>query len=226
MTRNNKSLPDTFKIFLSEWPLWLLIVATLMLGVVVYPHLPEQVASHWNYRGEVDGYSSRGWGAFGIPLLTAGIYLGMLLLPLIDPNRQNYEKFAGAYRVIKALLVVFMTALQLVVILNALGFKTPVGKIVMTGVSLLVLIIGNYMGQFRHNYFVGIKTPWTLASEEVWRKTHRLGGRLWVAAGILGLAGALLGGPVGGLALAVALALAVIVPFVYSYLEYRKLSKW
>ncbi|MDD4238212.1 MAG: SdpI family protein [Desulfotomaculaceae bacterium] len=225
MNRANKHLPDIFKIFLSEWPLWLLIVAALVLGVVVYPQLPEQVASHWNYRGEVDGYSSRCWGAFGIPLLTAGIYLGMLLVPLIDPRRQNYEKFAGAYRVIKAVLVIFMTGIHLIVILSALGFQVPVDKAVMTGMSLLILIIGNYMGQFRHNYFVGIKTPWTLASEEVWQKTHRLGGRLWVAAGILGLAGTLLGGPAGGLVLALALALAVIVPFVYSYLEFRRLSK-
>lgn len=225
MTGNNKQLPDTLKIFLSEWPLWLLIVAALVLGAVVYPQLPERVASHWNYRGEVDGYSSRCWGAFGIPLLTAGIYLGMLLVPLIDPRRQNYEKFAGAYRAIKAVLVIFMTGIQLVVVLNALGFQVPVEKVVVTGVSLLILIIGNYMGQFRHNYFVGIKTPWTLASEEVWRKTHRLGGRLWVAAGILGLAGALLGGPAGGLVLAAALAVAAIFPIVYSYFEFRKLSK-
>lgn len=225
MIRKNRRLPETFKIFLSEWPLWLLIVAALVLGVAVYPQLPEQVASHWNYRGEVDGYSSRNWGAFGIPLLTAGIYLGMLLLPLIDPSRQNYEKFAGAYRVIKAMLVIFMTGLHLVVILNALGFQVQVDKVVMGGVSLLILIIGNFMGQFRHNYFIGIKTPWTLASEVVWRKTHRLGGRLWVAAGILGLAGTLLGGPTGGLLLAAALALAVIIPFVYSYLEFRRLSK-
>ena len=223
--RINKRLPDIFKIFLSEWPLWLLIVAALVLGAVVYPQLPERVASHWNYRGEVDGYSSRCWGAFGIPLLTAGIYLGMLLLPLIDPRRQNYEKFAGAYRVIKAVLVIFMTGIHLVVVLNALGFKVPVDKVVITGVSLLILVIGNYMGQFRHNYFVGIKTPWTLASEEVWRKTHRLGGRLWVAAGILGLAGALLGGPFGGLVLVAALIIAAIFPIVYSYLEFRRLSK-
>lgn len=225
MNRINKRLPDTFKIFLSEWPLWLLVVAALVLGAVVYPQLPEQVASHWNYRGEVDGYSSRCWGAFGIPLLTAGIYLGMLLLPLIDPSRQNYEKFAGAYRIIKAVLVIFMIGLHLVVVLNALGFHAPVDRIVMTGVSLLILIIGNYMGRFRHNYFVGIRTPWTLANETVWCKTHRLGGRLWVAAGILGLAGALMGGAAGGLALAIALALAVIIPFVYSYLEFRRLSK-
>lgn len=225
MIRRNKRLPEIFKIFLSEWPLWLLIVAGLVLGAAVYPQLPERVASHWNYRGEVDGYSSRCWGAFGIPLMTAGIYLGMLLLPLIDPRRQNYEKFAGAYRVIKAVLVIFMTGIHLIVVLNALGFQLPVDRIVMTGVSLLFLIIGNYMGQFRHNYFVGIKTPWTLASAEVWRKTHRLGGRLWVVAGVLGLVGAVLRGPVGGAVLVTALVLAAIVPIVYSYLEFRRISK-
>ncbi|OPX86794.1 MAG: Immunity protein SdpI [Pelotomaculum sp. PtaB.Bin104] len=225
LNKGNKHSPSLINTLLQEWPLWLLIVAALVLGAVIYPQLPERVASHWNFRGEVDGYSSRFWGAFGIPLMTAGIYLLMLFVPLIDPRRENYENFAGAYRAIKAATVIFMICIHLVVVLSVLGFQVPVGKVIPAGVSLLILIIGSRMGQLRHNYFVGIKTPWTLASEEVWQKTHRLGGRIWVAAGILGLAGALLGGSAGALVLAAALALAVIVPVVYSYLVYRRISE-
>lgn len=208
----------------AEWPLLLIILGSLLAGMVIYPQLPEQVASHWNYKGEVDAYSSRFWGAFGIPLMTAGIYALMLVLPIIDPRRQNYEKFTGVYRLFKGLMVLFMTGLYLVVILNAIGYRVPVDRVTMAGISILFMIIGNYMGQVRHNYFVGIKTPWTLASERVWQKTHRLGGRLWVVAGITGLAASWIGGAGGGILLAASLGLAVIVPVVYSYLEYRKVE--
>lgn len=209
-------------ILASDWPLLLLILGSLALGAAVYPQLPEQVASHWNFKGEVDGYSSRFWGAFGIPLMTAGIYVLMLALPSIDPRRENYIKFAGVYRLFKAVMVVFMTGLYLIVILNALGYPVPVDRAVMSGVSLLFVVLGNFMGQVRHNYFVGIKTPWTLADEQVWQKTHRLGGRLWVAAGLVGLVASLIGGATGGVILFAALAVATVIPIVYSYLEFRR----
>lgn len=212
------------KDLISDWPLLLLILGGLAIGAVLYPQLPERVASHWNFKGEVDGYSSRFWGAFGIPLMTAGIYALMLVLPSIDPRRENYRKFAGAYRLFKATLVVFMTGVYLIVILNALGYRVPVDRAMMSGLSLLFVVLGNFMGQIRHNYFVGIKTPWTLANEQVWQKTHRLGGRLWVAAGLVGLAASVIGGSAGGVILAVSLGVATVIPMVYSYLEFRKLA--
>lgn len=207
---------------ISDWPLLLIILGSLAVGVMVYPQLPEMVASHWNFKGHVDGYSSRFWGAFGIPLMTAGIYALMLVLPLIDPRRENYKKFAGVYRLFKVVLVIFMTGVYLIVILNALGYRVPVDRAIMAGISLLFLVLGNFMGQIRHNYFVGIKTPWTLANEQVWQKTHRLGGRLWVAAGLVGLAASLLGGTAGGIIMAVALGVATVVPMVYSYIEFHR----
>ncbi|BAF59680.1 predicted integral membrane protein [Pelotomaculum thermopropionicum SI] len=210
------------KFLSSEWPLLLLIIGSLAAGAALYPQLPERVPSHWNFRGEVDGYSSRFWGAFGIPLMTAGIYVMMLVLPLIDPRRQNYQKFAGVYRLFRAVMVIFMTGLYAVVLLSALGHQIAVDRITMAGISLLFVVLGNFMGQIRHNYFVGIKTPWTLADEQVWQKTHRLGGRLWVAAGLVGLAASLIGGAAGGIVLAVSLGTATIIPVVYSYLVFRR----
>jgi len=210
------------KFLSSEWPLLLLIIGSLAAGAALYPHLPERVPSHWNFRGEVDGYSSRFWGAFGIPLMTAGIYVMMLVLPLIDPRRQNYQKFAGVYRLFRAVMVIFMTGLYAVVLLSALGHQIAVDRITMAGISLLFVVLGNFMGQIRHNYFVGIKTPWTLADEQVWQKTHRLGGRLWVAAGLVGLAASLIGGAAGGIILAVSLGTATIIPVVYSFLVFRR----
>lgn len=220
--RNEDTTGRWYSFIRTEWPLLFIIVGTLIAGWLIYPHLPEQVASHWNLRGEVDGYASRTWGAFGLPLMTAAIYLLMLLLPSIDPRKQNYQKFAGAYRLFRAVMVLFMTGLYVVVVASALGGQIPVGRVVITGMALLFIVIGNFMGQIRQNYFVGIKTPWTLANEVVWQKTHRLAARLWVGAGLIGLVAAFAGGTAGAGLLGISLVLAVVFPIVFSYLEYRR----
>lgn len=219
---NNRGLWQTL---VADWPIILIILCSIVIGIIVYPHLPERVPSHWNIKGQVDAYSSRLWGAFGIPLMTAGIYIMMVLLPLIDPRRQNYQKFTGAYQALKAVLVIFLTGLYVLIILSSLGRQIPIGSAVIGGIGILFIVIGNYMGQFRHNYFVGIKTPWTLANEQVWQKTHRLGGRLWVFSGFLVLVAAVFSGTVGAVILGVSLVIAAVVPIVYSYLEFRKIQK-
>lgn len=205
-----------------EWPLLLMIIGALVASFIIYPHLPERVASHWNLKGEVDRYSSRAVGAFGPPIMTAVMYIMMLLLPLIDPRKQNYQKFAAAYRLLRAVMVVFMISFYGVVVANAQGYLIPVGRVAMTGVALLFIVMGNFMGQIRQNYFVGIKTPWTLANEVVWQKTHRLAARLWVGAGLIGLLAALAGGVAGSVIMGVSLGVAVIIPVVFSYLEFRR----
>lgn len=206
-----------------DWPAVALILASLVTGVLVYPHLPEMVPSHWNVRGEVDGYSSKFWGAFGLPLMNAGIYLLMVLAPGFDPRRENYVRFQRAYWYMKLSLVVFFTWLYAVILANSTGYSIPVDKSVITAVGVLFIIIGNFMGQLRHNYFVGIKIPWTLASEEVWRKTHRFASWLWVLSGlVMVFAGLLLGGRRGLVVVIAAVGGAVFVPALYAYLLYRR----
>jgi uncharacterized membrane protein len=207
----------------SDWPLILLLLAMLAAAFFIYPHLPERVPSHWNIHGQVDGYSSRFWGAYAMPLLNAGIYFLMLVAPYIDPRRDNYVKFSSVYRVMKALLICFFAGMYILVILAALGYPVSVDRFVPLGIAFLIIIIGNYMGKFRHNYFVGIKVPWTLADEAVWRKTHRLAAPLWVAAGFCGVVGALFGGMTAFVLLLAPLALASIIPVIYSYRLYKRL---
>jgi uncharacterized membrane protein len=208
-----------------DWIIVLLLLGALAAGVLLYPHLPEQIPSHWNIQGEVDKYSSRFWGALGLPLLSAGIYIMMVLLPVIDPRRENYTRFRGAYRSIKSVLVLFFIALWVMVIMTSLGYSVPVDRYVNAGVGLLLMAIGNFMGKLRHNYFIGVKTPWTLASEEVWRRTHRLSSRVWVIAGaVVALSGLTLGGERGIVFIGAAIAAAVVIPIVYSYWIYKKLK--
>ena len=213
---------DTVK---QDWPLWIFMAGFLAAGFILYPMLPEQVPSHWNVKGEVDRYSSRAFGAFFAPLLTVGIYLLMLVTPILDPRRANYTRFIGAYRFLRWGLVLFMGGLYVVTILVALGYELDVSLIVKAGVAVLFIIIGNFMGQFRHNYFVGIKTPWTLASEEVWQKTHRMAGKIWVVIGFLQLALAFVQASWSAALYVSLIAIMVIVPLVYSYLAYQELPK-
>lgn len=168
-------------------------------------------------------FYSRFWGAFGIPLMAAGMYILMLLIPRVDPKRENYSRFRGAYFSIKLGLTAFFTLLYVIILANSLGYPVPVDRAVVTLVGLLFTVIGNFMGQLKHNYFVGIKTPWTLASEEVWNKTHRFGSRVWVASGLAtALTGLTVGGQKGFVVVVAAIAAAVVVPVAYAYFLYRR----
>ncbi|MEN6350635.1 MAG: SdpI family protein [Syntrophomonas sp.] len=222
-TRNSYCLE--WKTVRRDWPLWLLMAGLLISAIVVYPHLPERVPGHWNIHGEVDDYYSRSFGAFFPPLMAIGLYLMMLFFPLIDPQRGNYRRFTGAYTFLRWGLVVFFGVFYVATILVALGYQIDIALAVKAMVSVLFIIIGNFMGQFRHNYFVGIKTPWTLASEAVWRGTHRLGGRIWVVGGLVCLAVSFVNSLWGAVVFFTAIMFIALTPIVYSYFLFKKLSE-
>lgn len=189
----------------------------------LYPHLPEQVPSHWNLKGEVDSYTTRTLGAFLMPVLAIILYLTMILVSVIDPRRENYVRFKNAYRLMRWIMVLFLGGLYVLTMLFSLGYDINIGLIVKAGVALLLAVIGNFMGQFRHNYFVGIKTPWTLANEKVWNQTHRFGGRIWVAGGLVCLAMSPLNALWANYLYFASIMLMAFVPMVYSYLLYRRI---
>lgn len=207
-----------------DWPLWIIMAGLLLASILVYPHLPDKVPGHWNIQGQVDAYYSRSFGAFFAPFLTIAIYLLMLLIPLLDPRRDNYQRFSGAYTFLRWSLVVFFMLVYAATILVAMGYQVDVALMVKALVAILFIVIGNFMGQFRHNYFVGIKTPWTLANEEVWQRTHRMGGRIWVLGGFVCLAMAPLQANWSAYVFFAVLFLMTCIPVVHSYLVYTKLQ--
>ncbi|WP_083774340.1 SdpI family protein [Ammonifex degensii] len=148
----------------------------------------------------------------------------MLVTPLIDPRRRNYARFAGAYRLLRWSFVLFMAGVYSVWMAAALGYPVDIGLAVKMGISLLFLAIGNVMGQVRHNYFVGIKTPWTLASEEVWQRTHRLAAKVWVLGSLACLPLAFCQGLWAEVTFFSIIVLMVLVPAVFSFLCYRSLE--
>lgn len=165
-----------------------LILAAVWLAAcaataALYPQLPDRVPIHWNVAGEPDRFGPR-WQVAITLLLPVGIYALMGVLPRIDPQRRNYALFSGTYAFLRRLLVGFTTGVHVVVLLASADYPVRVERAMPVIAGILFALIGNVLGQVRHNYFVGIRTPWTLADEEVWRRTHRVGARLFVLLGV------------------------------------------
>lgn len=206
-----------------DWVILILIVIGFVIGIYFYPSLPSRVPIHWNSQGQIDGYGSKLFGALGIPLMNLGMYLLFIVLPYIDPKRKNYENFQSTYQYLKYLLIIFFLGLEVITLLIATGVVDNTPLLIQVLVSLLFILLGNVMGRFKHNYFVGIKTPWTLANEQVWRKTHRMAGPIWVIGGILNILLAITGMTFNGMAFIIIIITIVLVPTVYSYISYQKI---
>lgn len=213
-----------FGIALNKFTLALLVVYWLICASF-YPSLPDQVPTHWNLQGQVDGYSHKVVAAFIMPALPLFIYVFMTIIPKLDPKRENYQKFAATYEKIRLSIVALMGIFTLLPLLSALGYDIDVSLLVKIILPFLFIIIGNYMGKIRFNYFTGIRVPWTLASEEVWNKTHRLGGKLMVAGGFIGLLSAFAPPTYGFVILMAAIFAPLVIAIGYSYLLFRGLAK-
>src|SRR5262249_30159862 len=198
------------------------VAGAFVVNAVLYPRLPERVPTHWGLDGQPDKYTDKPWGPVVLPLVMAGLYLVLSVLPAISPRGYRMEKFKQAFDVIRAAILGFLFLVMVFADLAALGASIPVHRFILAAVGLLLVVLGNYMGKVTKNFFVGIRTPWTLASDEVWLRTPRVGGKLFVAAGLLLIVGALAGlGLVPGI---VAIAIASLVPVIYSYVLYRRIE--
>lgn len=204
----------------------ILIIASVILGFYFYSVFPEQVPIHWNFKGEVDNYGSRFVGAFIGPLVLAGLYLLFILIPLVDPRKEKYEQFAKIYKIIRLLIMLAMFSVFLIASLSALGNNIRVEVWVPAIIGFLFLVMGNYFGKIKPNWFMGIRTPWTLSNDEVWNKTHRLGGKLFMLFGIAMMLTPLLPYKESfWWTLLLPVLIVALVPVVYSYLLFRKLKK-
>lgn len=208
-----------------NWLIIALILSLYILGYFIYPYLPERVPSHWNLSGQVDGYSSKIQHVIFFPSMILGLYVLMAFAPIIDPRQDNYEKFRGVYEGFRWVMVRFLAILYIVTTLFALGFPLSIGKIVRFSIGVLLIFIGNYFGKIRHNYTFGIKTPWTLANEEVWNKTHRVSGPLWVITGLIWMLSIFMGEKLSFVISMGILFFASCYGYIYSYILFKKLKQ-
>jgi len=166
-----------------KWIPALVIIIAFGASAAVYQDLPQRMPTHWNMSGEVDGWSSLPWAAFMMPVMLLALLAIFHLLPRIDPRRASYAKFKGTYDVLVVTMMVALLGVHLMMLATALGRNVSVARVVPAGVAILFIIIGNLLPRTRPKWFIGIRTPWTLSSDRVWERTHRFGGRLFVAAG-------------------------------------------
>lgn len=167
-----------------HWFSLLLLVIVLAGTAIAYPYLPDLVSVHWNYKGAPDSFAPKSYGVWMVPVIMVALYLFMMALPKIDPKKQNYARFQVTYHQIINGILFFLFLFQVVQISSDLGKINP-ADVIPEIVGVMFIFIGNLSPKFKPNYFVGIRTPWTLASEDVWKKTHRFGGKVFVVLGLL-----------------------------------------
>ncbi|MYM25313.1 DUF1648 domain-containing protein [Duganella sp. FT135W] len=173
----------------------LMILAMTAVTAYYYPSLPEIMPTHWNYAGQVDGYGAR-WQLWIVgPVVMSAFLLLAIALPWLSPKQFEVQNSGATYGYLMAIPIALFGAIELFMLYSALGVKLDVVHVIPALVFVVLILMGNPMGKVRRNFFIGVRTPWTLASEHVWYATHRLTGKLMVGSGVLGLLAAWLGAP-------------------------------
>ncbi|MGO1370188.1 MAG: SdpI family protein [Senegalia sp. (in: firmicutes)] len=206
-----------------EWTLIVIILLSFIATIFIYAELPEEIPRQWGLNGEVNSY----WGkeaVFFTALIPLILYGLMRFLPKIDPKKESYKKHKKAYNMTIFATIIFLIIIHWISIYASLGNNINMQLLVILGVGSLFIVIGNYMGQIRHNYFFGIRTPWTLASEVVWKKTHRVGRYAFVITGILFIISAFLPGDISIAIIIGSTIIMVLFPIIYSYLIFKKIN--
>jgi len=198
-----------------------IIILSFILGIYLYPQMPEKMASHWNVKGEVDGYMSKFWGIFLMPIISVVLFLLFLIIPKIDPLKKNIEKFRKYFDWFIVIIIIFLFYLYLLTLVWNLGFRFSFTQFLLPAFGLLFYYCGVLVENAKRNWFIGIRTPWTLSNEEVWDKTHRLGGKLFKITGIVAFLGILF--PTYAIFFVIIPIISVSLCLViYSYFEYQK----
>lgn len=195
---------------------------TLVAWIIALPHLPATMPIHWGANGEADGFATK----INAMILTVGImvliYFIIAFVPRIDPRKENYKYFSKTYNILLNAVLLLFFFVNMSTILQGLGYNVPMSYIAPIMAGLVFIIIGNYLQRVRSNYFMGIRTPWTLSNENVWKKTHRLSGKIFFIGGLLILISAFLPDGYKSVILWGSIVLCVAVPYLYSYVAYKK----
>jgi len=203
--------------------IWLLLLLPFIYGAFTWSQLPERIPTHFGMNGQPDDYSGKPFGVFVLPVMNVFVYLLLFFVPRIDPRRKNYELFGASYQNIRMLIHFFMLAFFVFImrtIISGNEFHTNGMFVIM---MIFFALLGNYFRTVRSNFFVGIRTPWTLSSEDVWKRTHELGGKIWFYAGLAGAVITLFLNSKAATIFCFSLLTAmVMIPVFYSYVIFKK----
>jgi uncharacterized membrane protein len=198
-----------------------LILVSFLIGAYLYPYMPEKMASHWDANGSVDGYMPKLWCLFLLPVISAILFLVYMLIPKIDPLKGNIEKFRGHFDVFILLLFVFLFYVHMLTMLWNLSYRFNIIQLLAPAFGLIIYYAGIMMENAKQNWFIGVRTPWTLSSEVVWDKTNKLAGKLFKVAGVLAAMG-LIFPKYAIFLILVPVILAAVYPIIYSYQKYQQ----
>jgi uncharacterized membrane protein len=199
-----------------------LIAGAVLFSLAVYSRLPEEIPIHWGLSGAPDRFGSRLEGAFLMPALMTVVLVIMQWYPSRDPRSANIAKFRGAYDTIVTATIALLTGLHVLALGSALGWPVDLPKIVLVSLGIMFILLGNLLPLARSNFIFGIRTPWTLSSEAVWTRSHRVGGYAMVASGIITIIAGLFAGPVAVVVALVCLVISAVIPIVYSYVLWSR----
>jgi len=201
-----------------------IIFISFIVGAFVYPHAPDMMPTHWNAQGEIDGYMDKFWGLFLLPTLSFGLFALFVFIPKLEPRKKNIEDFKDYYQGIILVTIGFLFYIYVLSILSAFGYRFNMVQMMAPAFAAIFFYMGVALEKIKSNFFIGIRTPWTISDEEVWEKTHKLGGKLFRASGIIALFGAFFEEIAFIVIIAPILAVFVFA-VVYSYVEYKKIHK-
>jgi len=200
-----------------------IILLTFATGIYFYNQLPDMIASHWNSQGQVNGYMSKFWGLFLVPSISIILFLLFIFIPKIDPLKSNIKKFRKHYDNFVLLIIGLMFYLQFITILWNIGIMFDIVRLLSPALAVIFYYCGVMLENAKRNWFIGIRTPWTLSSGRVWEKTNKLGGKMFKIVGIVFVFGILFSGVIFLALILTIVSSAYLVA--YSYFEYKKMSR-
>jgi len=163
----------------------ILIVIQFAASFYFYPTLPESMPTHWNVYGNIDSYMPKQYAVWMFPLLGLLMLILFKIVPSFDPNKKKYQHFVTEWQILQTIFIAFFTYMQGITFYVAHNPSLIIMRPMFIGLGILFILLGNYLSKIRQNYFIGIKVPWTLASEDNWNKTHRFASWTFVIAGII-----------------------------------------
>lgn len=207
----------------NDWLIWVIILSPFLFVAYFWDKFPSQIATHFGMDGQPNDYSSKVTGLILFPGINVLMYFLFIVLPKIDPSRKNYGLFQDKFKIIRTLLHALLSYITMVTVFYSLGYQFNIEYVLFYGLLAFFLVMGNYLGNVRHNYFIGIRTPWTLSNETVWKNTHRLTAKIWVGGSLLMMViYPFLPQEISGTAFMIFIGAIAIIPIFYSFLDFRK----
>lgn len=207
-----------------EWYMIILLLSPFVASLILWNKMPDIVPVHFNAAGEADDFGPKWINAFLLPGIALLTYIFLLVIPAIDPKKR-IDKTQKPIAAIRIVISLFLIGVYALVMMKSLDMEADIGQFVLVSVGVLIAITGNYMNSIKPNYFIGIRTPWTLEDPDVWKKTHRFASKLWIIGGALLTASAFIPLLKGSIFMIVcSILILAIVPFIYSYQIFNKLK--